>query len=309
METRYLALALAITFGAGLVFYAAMKWPRRARRIAFAILLAAVLGSPWIVPPGARLSRLIATIYSVTIAVKLYDHFQNADARFIPARWIYVISLFHPFELALRRVLREKPPPRSEDVRQMLFCFAAGLTATALIVVVFCVHWRRFPFVLEHCAKATSVFLMIQFLPNALASAFRLLNIPSTNFAGPFFLARTPAEFWRLYNRPVNQFFQEYVFKPAHGRDHPWAVTFVTFLLSGVIHEYVFDIPAPHMLGMQMLFFVLQGIAATATIRLRPRGWMAIPAMLLTLAFNLATVYFFLICVNAVLPFYVDRSA
>lgn len=304
-----MALALAIPLGSGLAFNVAMKWRPRLRNVAFVLLLAVVLCSPLIIPRGARLPRLIATVYSVTVAVKLYDHLRNAEAGFFPNWRIYFISFFHPFSLALRRVMREKPPPRSADVRRMLVNFAAGLAATALIFAVFCVPWRRFPFALEHCAKAISLFLMIQFLPNALAAAFRLWNIPSTDFAGPFFLARTPAEFWRVYNRPVNQFFQEYIFKPARGRDHPRAVTLVTFIVSGIIHEYVFDIPAPQMVGGQMLFFMLQGIAAMATLRLRPRGWMAIPAMLLTLAFNLATVYFFLICVNAVFPFYVDRSA
>ena len=57
-----------------------------------------------------------------------------------------------------------------------------------------------------------------------------------------------------------------------------------------------------------MFFFTIQGLAVIATIRLRPRGPMAIPATLLTLVFNLATVYFFLICLNAVLPFYVNRN-
>ena len=86
---------------------------------------------------------------------------------------------------------------------------------------------------------------MIQFLPNGLSPIFRLLDIPATNFAGPFFLARTPAEFWRVDNRPAGQFLHEYVFKPAGGVTRPLRATFLTFLVSGLVHEYVFDIPAP----------------------------------------------------------------
>jgi hypothetical protein len=202
----------------------------------------------------------------------------------------------------------ERPPSERSEVVQMLVCLSAGLAAVALIVGVFSIRWRGYPFVAEHCAKAISLFLMIQFLPNGLAPIFRLLNIPATNFAGAFFLARTPAEFWRLYNRPVWQFFQEYIFKPSGGAIHPVRATLLTFFVSGLVHEYVFDISAPRVLGWQMLFFTIQGLAVIATIRLRPRGWLAAPAMVLTFVFNLASVYIFLICLNAVLPFYVNRT-
>lgn len=309
MATRDLLLSLAFTFGSGLAFFAALSWPRLARQIAFALLFAAVVCSPLIVPPQARLLRLIAMLCTVTVAVRLYDAHAGAAGGFVPAGWIYAISLFHPFALVLRRVLREKRPSRRSDLLQTLVCTVGGIASVALIAWVFWIDWRRLPFVAEHCAKAISLFLMIQFLPNALASAFRLINIPATNFAGPFFLARTPAEFWRLYNCPASQFFEEYIFKPAGGRAHVFAATFVTFLFSGLLHEYVFDIPASRVLGWQMVFFTVQGLAVLATIRLRPRGWVALPARMLTFAFNLASVWLFLICVNELLPFYVNRSS
>lgn len=302
-----MALSLAVTWGSGLVFYAALKMPRHVCRVVFVLLLAAVLGSPLIVPPTAPFTRLIATIGSIAISVKLYDTFWNTEAGFLPGPWIYFTSLLHPFALVLRRVMREKARPRRSELVQTLVCLSAGMGAVALIVGVFSMHWRGRSFIAEHCAKAISMFLMIQFLPNGLAPIFRLLNIPATNFAGPFFLARTPAEFWRLYNRPAGQFFHEYVFKPAGGMTRPLTATFLTFLVSGVIHEYVFDISAPRVVGWQMLFFTTQGLAVIATIRLRPRGWLAPAAVVLTFVFNLITVYFFLICVNAVLPFYANR--
>lgn len=307
MGANPLALSLAVTAGSGLAFYAALKLPWRARRIVFVLLLAAVLGSPLVVPPRAPFSKFVAAVYSVTISVKLYDHFCNAEAGFFPGPWLYFTSLVQPFALVLRRVMRERRPSRQAEMKQFLACFTAGIAAVALIAGVFSIHWRRYPFIAEHCAKAISVFLMIQFLPNAFVPIFRLLKMPATNFAGPFFLARTPAEFWRLYNRPVWQFFQQYLFKPAGGAAHPLRATLLTFLFSGIVHEYVFDIPAPRLLGLQMLFFMIQGIAVMATIRLRPRGPMAIPATLLTVAFNLATVCIFLTCLNAVMPFYVNR--
>jgi hypothetical protein len=243
----------------------------------------------------------------VTVGVKLYDHYRGAEAGFRPEAWLYLRSLVNPFALVLRRVVREKPPPTRADVLQAVRGLLFGAAAIGLLIGVFHVDWRHRDFIKEHCTKAISLFLVIQFFPNGLAAVFRLIGIPSTNFAGPFFMARTPAEFWRFYNRPVNQFFSQYVFRPAGGKAHPIQATLWVFVISGIVHEYVFDLPAGRVLGTQMCFFLLQGLAVVATLRLRPRGWVALPMHLLTFAFNLATVRLFLAGLNAVVPFYVLR--
>ena len=125
---------------------------------------------------------------------------------------------------------------------------------------------------------------------------------------GPLFLARTPAEFWRFYNRPVGQFFHEYVFKTLGGPRRPVLAVFLTFVISGVIHEYLFDVPARRILGTQMAFFLIQGVAVIARLRVRPRGWAAAPAVILTFAFNLLTARVFLASMHAVVPFYASRG-
>jgi hypothetical protein len=309
MEMKYWAFAmtLATEFGSGLAFYPAQWLRSRLRAVVLYATLLVVLLSPRLVPARARPLRMIAAVVAVTVGVRLYDHYRNAEAGYRPPARRFAQSLPLPFALALRRVSNEPVPPRRDDVVQAIVCSLLGIGALALLFLVFRVDWRQHRYITEHCAKAISLFLFIQFLPNAFAAAARLAGIPATNFAGSFFLARTPAEFWRQYNRPVAQFFHEYVFKPTGGRTHPVFATFITFAVSGIIHEYVFDVPAGRVLGSQMLFFMIQGLAVMATLRLRPRGWRAVPMILLTFAFNLATVRIFLASMNAVLPFYVQR--
>lgn len=307
MAPKYAAfsIALGVVFGSGLAFYPVRWLPRRARAVALCIALGVVLSVPAIVP--AHPLRLLANVAAIFMAFRVYDHFRNTGAPCAPGLRLYAASMPLPFALVLRRVASEPVPPRRKDWAQAIVCSMCGAAALALVFLAFEVDWRRHSFVAEHCAKAISFFLFIQFMPNALAAAARLTGLPATNFAGPFFLARTPAEFWRTYNRPAGQFFQEYVFKPAGGRMHPVRATLVTFLVSGVIHEYVFDLAAGRVLGSQMLFFAVQGLAVVATLRFRPRGVRAVPMILLTIAFNLATVRIFLSSLNAVVPFYVPR--
>lgn len=58
-----------------------------------------------------------------------------------------------------------------------------------------------------------------------------------------------------------------------------------------------------------MAFFLVQGVAAIATLRLRPTGGWLVPGRVLTIAFNLATSALFFQSVNALFPFYAPRNS
>jgi D-alanyl-lipoteichoic acid acyltransferase DltB (MBOAT superfamily) len=120
-------------------------------------------------------------------------------------------------------------------------------------------------------------------------------------------MARTPADFWRRWNRPAQQFFHEYPFRAAGGAHRPIRGTLWAFVVSGLVHEYVFGIAAGAVQGWQMLFFGLHGLAAVATSRLRPRGWLVLPFVGSTIVFNIVLAVLFFKSVNSVLPFYSPR--
>ena len=302
------AAALGIVLGVGAAFYPTLWLGRRARAILLAMSLGAIALSPLLIAGRGRFPRLAVMLLAVTVGVRLYDTHAGTWAATRPKFLTYVACLVNPFALAMRQVLAERKPERKQDALR----FAAGLVAGGVMVAImlhfFLVDWRAYPFTLEHCAKVISLFLMIQFLPNGLAAGYRLAGLPATDFAGNFFLAATPAEFWRRYNRPVSQFFLEYLFKPSGGLRHPIRATAVIFAFSAVLHEYVFDLPAGRILGYQLVFFSLHGVASVATLRARPSGWIRGSCVLLTFAFNLATARIFFASVNAVIPFYVARE-
>jgi D-alanyl-lipoteichoic acid acyltransferase DltB (MBOAT superfamily) len=122
------------------------------------------------------------------------------------------------------------------------------------------------------------------------------------------FASQTPAMFWRRWNRPAQQFFHEYAFKPAGGQRWPVRSTLMTFAVSGLVHEYVFGITAGYFHGWQMAFFMLQGCAVAATMRTRPSRNVLSLWVAATLAFNLAASVLFFKSIDAVLPFYAPRG-
>jgi D-alanyl-lipoteichoic acid acyltransferase DltB (MBOAT superfamily) len=116
--------------------------------------------------------------------------------------------------------------------------------------------------------------------------------------------APTPAAFWRRWNRPAQQFLDEYAFKPAGGLRRTVRATLITFGVSGVVHEYVFGIASGRVQGWQLGFFLLQGIAAVTTMRIKPQGRVAIPWIAGTWLFNVTSSILFFRSVDAVVPFY-----
>jgi len=275
----------------------------------FWVFLAAVLLLPLIILPRAKLLRLLAAVMAAMMGLRLYDRDRSARRGFRPAWRVYAVSIANPFAIVLRRALAEPRPAATSDALAAILGLSAGAAAICLMVGIFRIDWASHSVLPEHCSKSVGLFLVVQFLLNGLAAASRLLGIPATDFAGPFYLARTPAEFWRFYNRPVGQFLNEYLFTPLGGPRHVVSATLLTFAFSGVMHEYLFDLPARRILGTQMAFFLIQGLAVTATLRIRPPGWAVAPAILLTFAFNLLTARLFLAAMNAVVPFYVTRPA
>jgi D-alanyl-lipoteichoic acid acyltransferase DltB (MBOAT superfamily) len=308
MSYRQFGIAVALMIALGMAFYPALWLPQRRRAIVFWVFLAAVLLLPLTIVPKARLLRLLAAVMAVMTGLRLYDRHRSAEDGFRPAWWVYGVSSANPFAIALRRTLNERRPAAKADVVAAAIGLSAGAAAIWLMIAVFRIDWASHSFVGEYCLKALGLFLVVQFLLNGLAAASRLLGIPATDFAGPFFLARTPAEFWRFYNRPVGQFLDAYIFTPLGGARNAVFATLATFAFSGVMHEYLFDVPARRILGTQMAFFLIQGLAVIATLRIRPRGWAVVPAIGLTFAFNLLTARLFLAAMSAVVPFFADCS-
>jgi hypothetical protein len=206
------------------------------------------------------------------------------------------------FWLVLRR--RPSQPPLNDDLRHLGVRIPAALLAISLFVILDRVNWSTIPFALEHVLKVSVLAPAVVLLTNAVAAAYRLLGGIGLDFMNSPLAARTPADFWRRWNVPAQQFLNEYVFQPAGGPCRAVRATLVTFFVSGVVHEYVFGIASGRVQGWQLLYFMLQGVAVVATMRIRPQGRMTILWIAGTWMFSLASSVLFFLSVNQVVPFY-----
>ena len=300
-------VAIGLQLLALAAFYPALHLKGRARLPALTFLGLLSAASPCAIAESHRIGRFIAVLVCSGVLIKFYDLAREAAAGRIPSLRTYLQFIANSFWHVLRRRPAVEVRNKWHEVRKMLVSFLAAGIAFGGGYVVFTIDWTRLPFMLEHAAKALTVYTVLIPLANGWAAEWRFLGQPALDTMRHPLAAVTPADFWRRWNRPTQLFLHAHVFLPSGGWRAPVRATLATFAVSGVAHEYVFGIAASRVQGVQMCFFMLQGLAVLATLRFRPRGWQSVLSWALTLAFNLASSILFFYSVGQIMPFYVPR--
>ena len=305
------ALASGAALAVALTTYPALRLPTRRRTCVVVTAIVLILLTPLLVPPAARLLRFLGAVLAVTLTVKLFDLHLGARAGHVPTLPQFLAFLPNIYSLVHRASLRAPRPPLRQELRSAARAVLLLVASTVLAILAFRHNWRPRPFALEHVAKVLAFFLVLVPLSTISAVIWRLLGGHALDFMDNPFAARTPADFWRRYNRPVHEFFDENLFRPLAGRGRERRSralpALLVFVVSAAVHEYVFAPAVGRVQGYQAAFFLLQGLAVAATLRIKPRGTRAVFWTAATLAFNLATGVLFFASLNQVLPIYQHR--
>jgi hypothetical protein len=299
-----LAAAVVLSYGVAAASYPALLLPGRIGRGVVLAACGSVLFSPLLVPSDRPLLRFLAAVAAVTVAAKLYDVQLDSRCGSRPSLAPFASFLGNPFALVRRRLADEPRPAARENLLQLSGGVLGLSTGVALLLGLFRVDWEGYPFLVEHASKVAAFYVAVLSGLNAAAGLWRLAGGVARDYVDNPFAARTPADFWRRYNRPMQQFFWEDVFKPVGGLRAPTRATLLVFAVSAALHEYVFGIAIGHVQGYQTAFFLLQGGAVAATARVKPRGWRVVPWTAGTLGFNLVSSVLFFASMNGVVPFY-----
>jgi hypothetical protein len=299
-----IALTFALESATAIAFLPTLRLSARTRNLIIVPTLLTIAVAPCLVPLDHPLARTLTALFGIIMMVKLYDvhHFASRGGKITLGEFLAYLP--NGMWLVRRRIPAETRLSTRDNARLLAQRLGGLVLAFFLCATVFRTHWTSHPFWAEHAAKTIAIYAAFFFVTNTAGAIWRLAGGLALDPFGHAVGARTPAEFWRRWNRPAAQFFNEYVFLPAGGYPRPLRATLATFLVSAVLHEYLFLVSLGALQGFQTTFFLLNGLAVIATMRLRPRRWAAPFAMTLTFAFELTASVLFFASVNHVLPFY-----
>ena len=263
-----------------------------------------IVMTPWLIPAADPLIRFLASISAATVAIKVIDVSLDVRHRSTPTWREYFDFLTNPFVLVRRCLAIERHP----NLHENLLSFALGslgcTAGLALLLGLFSVDWSSLHFLVEHVSKVVTLMLTITSGLTAATAVWRLCGGTARDYMDRPFMARTPAEFWRRYNRNMQQFYWQDIFKTHGNRRAPIRTMLIVFAVSALLHELIFSAAVGRVQGYQTAFFALQGLAAALTARVKVKGWLAIPWIAGTLVFNLASSVLFFASIHAVVPFY-----
>ena len=246
--------------------------------------------------PGTDTGIKAALLLCCVFPLKLWDAHVDRD-RWRNGRLLdWLAFLANPVALVYRRHIALAKPTLAQNLGGL----ARGLAEVAVGVTLFrCLDQHAsglFPFWFDHGLRLVASYLFIWDGGCILFTAtWRLLGFRCMDFSVHPILARTPAEFWRRYNRWMGQFLYEDFFRPIGGHRHPVVGIFCCFLATGALHEFLAWVLTGRVTWHLPSFFLLHAIATAATFRFRPVGVAAVLGLAGTLAFNgFTSVLFFI---------------
>ncbi len=269
-------IAMAIALVAIIIFYFALRLQRPGRLLVFFVLATAVALAPLLLPQEARVTRFCVALFNMFMVFKMWDLHVGAMHSGIPRLRELLGFVANLYYLVFRKRGIEPQPTTSKNLWQLALGLTGLFAAERLLTLMQKVDWLQYPFLLEHTLIATGLFLLVVAELIAFVAVTRLFGGYIVNAHDRPFAARTPADFWRRYNRLIGQFLYEDFFKLLRGRRHPVRATLGVFAVSGIFHEYLFWMATGQSPGLQLLFFMLQGGAVALTLRVKPTGWRAV---------------------------------
>jgi Membrane bound O-acyl transferase family len=149
------------------------------------------------------------------------------------------------------------PAPRTAEWVAALAKFVVGIS---LLVLALPMTASR-PLVAAWTGMAAIVFLLHFGLFHLLSLCWRRAGVDARPIMNAPILSTALAEFWgRRWNLAFRDLAHVYIFRPLVGRCGVAWATMATFIVSGLIHDFVISLPAGADFGRPTAYFAVQGL-------------------------------------------------
>jgi hypothetical protein len=268
------------------------------------VLILLTLAAPLLVAQDWPVTRFFLGVFSVLMVFKTWELERLQTSGHVldwSAHLRFVANVFCLSLLAARSAPR---PTLAQSLRKLIIALCWMTGAVVLMTLLHRLPAGSTPFWFQHLIVATALITFVTFELELYVVVTRLFGGAIIEANNRPWLAVTPADFWRRYNRIIGQFLHDNVFHALNSKHHSGRALMAVFAVSGLLHEYVFWLAVERAAGLQMVFFMLQGTAVVLTARVKPRREAAVWWRLATWGFMLLTSLIFFISFDLMFPVY-----
>ena len=291
-----------------LLFFLARRTTPRRRTALCVITTTLTLAAPLLIPPRFPVFRCVVATTLIFFVMKSWEVHRHPGKYAAVSLLRYAPFLMNHCLIVPRRTDHfRNERPLGNRLRHFAIRTLYLALATTALYGVFRLDWSSRSFWTEHFVKSAAAFTWIDCAFPWYGACWVLAGVRTVEFNDRLLRAYTPAQFWRRYHRPAYTWLHENVFKPMRIHTGPGASLVLTFVVSGLMHEYILAVSLGHPTGHMLCFFTLHGLVSllTAKRRLTPT-WQRL-GLLLTYTFLLASAVYFFAPVNQGIAFYTNE--
>ena len=200
-------------------FYPALRLHPRLRLIVLLVLACAAALVPLLVPPEAKIARFCVALLAAFMVFKMWDLHVGLKQGSRPNFREFLAFVANLYFFVWRKRGIERQPATSKNLWDLLLGILGLVATLGALSQLGKANWSAYPFLFEHTLIATGLFLFVIAEINTFVAITRLLGGYIVNGNDRPLAARTPAEFWRRYNRLVGQFVAGIVGKNKYAYD------------------------------------------------------------------------------------------
>ncbi len=272
----YFFIAVAIAYVYAAAARPILLSPTPIGRVFAVAAAVALLLDPLLIPADQMVLRGLAEFVCADLMFKLIDYSRQLGAWHGQATgFADYLRFLIPFPVLLgvfgrrEKRLLERPSLLPEIA---IVGSCSAIVAAAFVAVDLA---RRLPvlqssFPLDHAVKVALFLILIEAGTRAIWGLERLAGFDTKPIIERMYLAVSPGDFWRRYNRRVGDWLYLNVFRPSGGRRAPVRGIFATFFVSALFHELAFSVATSRFTGYQFTFFMLQAPAVAISQWLQP---------------------------------------
>ncbi|MCP4365475.1 MAG: hypothetical protein GY800_09285 [Planctomycetes bacterium] len=210
--------------------------------------------------------------YTGLHALKLIDYYNRYESLSEQHKnfWRFFHSFDHLYTTDVTKCLPRGTCTLSTSVilRKTLTGTACGLLATALLALNWNLAWWKVSPVVDYVTLGLEYYLLFMFVTTMLIAVYRLLGYEVAEFFNRPLYSLSPCEFWSRWNLPVQEWLVYNVFNQVAGRRRLYTGVLLTFIVSGLLHEYAVSLASGTINGFMLTYFVIQSFTYLLSIHL-----------------------------------------